>query len=119
MTDEKNVINCQLIPEKAYREKPTRNYQICKLGIGTSTEVLIHILRRRLHTEGFHARTPSIRKLGLSKKYKQARPHYAQTYLNRPQMFWNTIFWSDETKLKLFWRHGQAVYLEEKQRRLC
>ena len=59
----------------------------------TGIEVSVHTVRRTLHAEGFHARTPRRTPL-LTQK--------AQGNLNKPQKFWNTILWSDETKLDLF-----------------
>ena len=72
--------------------------------------------------EGFsyHARTPRRTPL-LTHKYKKARLYYAQENLNKPQKFWNTILWSDETKLELFgamdqryiWRKKNEAYVEK------
>ena len=38
----------------------------------------------------------------LHHKHKKAQLYYTQGYLNKLQKFWNTILWSDETKLALF-----------------
>ena len=61
----------------------------------------VHKVWRRLDAEGFHARTQGRTPL-QTHKHKKARLHFVQGYLNKPQTFWNTILWSDETKLKLF-----------------
>ena len=86
----------------------------------TGIEVSVHTVRRTLHAEGFHARTPR-RTLLLTHKHKKARLYYAQGNLNKPHKFWNTILWSDETKLELFstmdqryiWRKKNEAYVEK------
>ena len=57
----------------------------------------------------------------MLKLQDEAQLHYAQGYLNKPQKFWNTILWSDETKLELFgdgpvwygWRKKNEAYVEK------
>ena len=86
----------------------------------TGIEVSVHTARRTLHAEGFHARTPRRTPL-LTHKHKKAPLYYAQGNLNKPQKFWNTILWSDETKLELFgamdqryiWRKKNEAYVEK------
>ena len=85
----------------------------------TGIEVSVHTVRRTLHAEGFHARTPRRTPL-LIHKHKKARLYYAQGNLNKPQKFWNTILCSDETKLERFgamdqryiWRKENEAYVE-------
>ena len=86
----------------------------------TGIEVSVHTVRRTLHAEGFHARTPRRTPL-LTNKHKKGRLYYDQGNLNKPQKFLNTILWDDETKLERFgamdqryiWRKKNEAYVEK------
>ena len=84
------------------------------------TKVSTATIRRTLNAEGLHARTPR-RKPLLNQKHKKARLHYAQNHINKSQRFWNSVLWSDETKLELFrpmdqryvWRKKNEAHAEK------
>ena len=84
------------------------------------TSVSTATVRRTLNAEGLHARTPRRTPL-LTQKHKNSRLHYAQNHINKPQRFWNSVLWSDETKLELFgpmdqryvWRKKNEAYAEK------
>uniref|UniRef100_A0A8C5PDE5 Transposase n=1 Tax=Leptobrachium leishanense TaxID=445787 RepID=A0A8C5PDE5_9ANUR len=77
------------------------------------TEVSAQTIRRTLRNEGLHARTPRRTPL-LSPKNKKSRLH-------KPQKFWDSVLWTDETKLELFgpmdqryvWRRKNKAYEEK------
>uniref|UniRef100_A0A8C5MKH6 Transposase n=1 Tax=Leptobrachium leishanense TaxID=445787 RepID=A0A8C5MKH6_9ANUR len=84
------------------------------------TEVSAQTIRRTLRNEGLHARTPR-RTLLLSPKNKKSRLQYAKSHVDKPQKFWDSVLWTDETKLELFgpmdqryvWRRKKKAYEEK------
>uniref|UniRef100_A0A8C5PFS3 Transposase Tc1-like domain-containing protein n=1 Tax=Leptobrachium leishanense TaxID=445787 RepID=A0A8C5PFS3_9ANUR len=84
------------------------------------TEVSAQTIRRTLHNEGLHARTPRRTPL-LSPKNKKSRLQYAKSHVDKPQRFWDSVLWTDETKLELFgpmdqryvWRRKNKAYEEK------
>ena len=82
--------------------------------------VSVTTIRRKLHTEGFHARTPRRTPL-LTVKHKKPRLQYANNYIEKPKKFWDSVLWTDETKLELFghmdqryiWRKKNEAYAEK------
>lgn len=84
------------------------------------TDVSVDTVRRTLHAEGFNARTPRRTPL-LKPHHKKSRLQYAKTNLTKPQKFWDTVLWTDETKLELFgpmdqryvWRRKNQAYTEK------
>lgn len=84
------------------------------------TEVSAQTIRRTLHSEDIHARTPRRTPL-LSAKNKKSRLEYAKINVDKPQRYWDHVLWSDETKLELFgpmdqryiWRRNKQAYAEK------
>lgn len=65
------------------------------------TSVSKSTVRRMLYSQGFHARTPRRTPL-LTQKHKKKRLEYAKGHLDKPLKYWQTVLWTDETKLELF-----------------
>uniref|UniRef100_A0A8C5LM47 Transposase Tc1-like domain-containing protein n=1 Tax=Leptobrachium leishanense TaxID=445787 RepID=A0A8C5LM47_9ANUR len=84
------------------------------------TEVSAQTIRLTLRNEGLHARTPRRTPL-LSPKNKKSRLQYAKSLTDKPQKFWDSVLWTDETKLELFgpmdqryaWRRKNKAYEEK------
>uniref|UniRef100_A0A8C5N259 Transposase n=1 Tax=Leptobrachium leishanense TaxID=445787 RepID=A0A8C5N259_9ANUR len=84
------------------------------------TEVSAQTIRRTLRNEGLHARTPRRTPL-LSPKNKKSRLQNAKSHEDKPQTFWDSVLWTDETKLELFgpmdqryvWRRKNKAYEEK------
>uniref|UniRef100_A0A3B4ZPX8 Tc1-like transposase DDE domain-containing protein n=1 Tax=Stegastes partitus TaxID=144197 RepID=A0A3B4ZPX8_9TELE len=84
------------------------------------THVSAQTIRRTLRGEGLHARTPRRTPL-LTPKHKKSRLQYAKNHVDKPQRFWDTVLWTDETKLELFghmdqryvWRRKNEAYKEK------
>uniref|UniRef100_A0A8C5MN72 Transposase n=1 Tax=Leptobrachium leishanense TaxID=445787 RepID=A0A8C5MN72_9ANUR len=84
------------------------------------TEVSAQTIRRTLRNEGLHARTPRRTPL-LSPKNKKSRLQYAKSHVDKSQTFWDSVLWTDETKLELFgpmdqryvWRRKNKAYEEK------
>uniref|UniRef100_A0A8C5QAX1 Transposase Tc1-like domain-containing protein n=1 Tax=Leptobrachium leishanense TaxID=445787 RepID=A0A8C5QAX1_9ANUR len=84
------------------------------------TEVSAQTIRHTLCNEGLHVRTPRRTPL-LSPKNKKSRLQYAKSHVDKPQKFWDSVLWTDETKLELFgpmdqryvWRRKNKAYEEK------
>ena len=68
-------------------------------------EVSNHTISRALRREGVRSRTPRKTPL-LQRRHVQARLKYANDHLNKPAAFWDSVLWSDETKIELFGRNS-------------
>lgn len=67
-------------------------------------------VRRVLWQHGYCGRIPRKRPY-VSKKNRAARLAFAKEHQDKPQTFWNTVIWSDETKINLFGSDGiQTVW---------
>ncbi len=58
-----------------------------------------------LNRHGIHARSPRKTPL-LNKKHVEARLKFAKEHLEKPVDYWETIVWSDESKIELFGSHS-------------
>uniref|UniRef100_A0A8C5M2G2 Transposase n=1 Tax=Leptobrachium leishanense TaxID=445787 RepID=A0A8C5M2G2_9ANUR len=81
------------------------------------TEVSAQTIRRTLRNEGLHARTPRRTAL-LSPKNKKSRLQYAKSHVDKPQKFWDSVLWTDETKLELFGPMDQR-YVRRRKNKAC
>uniref|UniRef100_A0A8C5M1X5 Transposase n=1 Tax=Leptobrachium leishanense TaxID=445787 RepID=A0A8C5M1X5_9ANUR len=102
--------------EKSPRVTEERRKDLSDVG----TEVSAQTILRTLRNEGLHARTPRRTPL-LSPKNKKSRVQYAKSHVDKPQKFWDSVLWTDETKLELFgpmdqryvWRRKNKAYEEK------
>ncbi|KAF2351222.1 MMS22-like C-terminal [Trinorchestia longiramus] len=62
-------------------------------------------ISRTLRREALRSRTPR-RTPVFQKRHAKARLKYANDHLNKPAAFWNSVLWSNETKIELFGRNG-------------
>ena len=58
-------------------------------------------IRKRRHKFGFHGRCARSKPL-LSKKNIKARLKFARENIDKDQVFWNNVLWTDESKVELF-----------------
>uniref|UniRef100_A0A3Q2CFB6 Tc1-like transposase DDE domain-containing protein n=1 Tax=Cyprinodon variegatus TaxID=28743 RepID=A0A3Q2CFB6_CYPVA len=58
-------------------------------------------IRRNINRHGIHGRVAR-RKPLLSRKNKAARLKFAREHLDKPEAFWKSILWTDESKIELF-----------------
>lgn len=61
--------------------------------------------RANLHRADLHGRRPRKKPL-LNPRHNQACLEFARKYIEKPLSFWDTILWSDETKVNLFGSDG-------------
>jgi hypothetical protein len=70
------------------------------------TDVSKDTVSKTLHRFGLHSRCP--RETLLKSRHVAARLKYANEFLEKPPVFWDTVLWSDETKIELFGRNTAA-----------
>ncbi|KAI5624964.1 hypothetical protein C0J50_15440, partial [Silurus asotus] len=79
-------------------------------------------LRKDLSDVGTEVSAQTIRRTPLlSPKNKKSRPQYVKSHVDKPQKFWDSVLWTDETKLELFgpmdqryvWRRKNKAYEEK------
>lgn len=83
----------------------------------SGTHVHASTIRRKLNQHGFHGRVARKKPL-LTKKNKTARLNFAREHLEKPEAFWKSILWTDESKIELFghnqnrhvWRKVNTAY---------
>ena len=88
--------------------------------VAAGTEVLVPTVRCILNAKGLHDQTPRRTPL-LTQKHKKIRLQFAKNYINKPKRFWDSVLWSDETKLEFFrpmdqqyvWRRKKEAYAEK------
>ena len=64
-------------------------------------------ISRALRHEGVHSRTARKTPL-LQKRHVKARLQYANDHLSKPEAFWDSVIWSDETKIELIGRNSAS-----------
>uniref|UniRef100_A0A3B4TRY4 Transposase Tc1-like domain-containing protein n=1 Tax=Seriola dumerili TaxID=41447 RepID=A0A3B4TRY4_SERDU len=80
--------------------------------VASGTNVHASTIRRKLNSHGIHGRVAR-RKPLLSKKNKAARFNFAKEHLDKPEAFWESILWTDESKVELF-GHNQNRHVWRK-----
>ena len=68
-------------------------------------EVSKHTVSRALCNQGIRSRTPRRTPL-LNARHVKSRLRYANDHLDKPSTFWDTVLWSDESKIELFGRNS-------------
>lgn len=69
-------------------------------------EVHPQLCRRILWDNNFHGRVPR-RKLYISKGNQKKGLHFARTYINKDNAFWEKVIFSDEFKFNVFSSDGR------------
>jgi hypothetical protein len=67
----------------------------------------------RLREQKYRGHTTRCKPL-ISSKNRKARLKLAKKYRDEPQKFWNTILWTDETKINLYQSDGKAKVWRKK-----
>jgi transposase len=79
-------------------------YEVEKeFGKSTSRFTIKRILKKAGFESYFRRRKPLVSKVNMKKRLQFAREH-----VNKPQSFWNSILWSDESKFNIFGSDGRA-----------
>ena len=107
------------------RQKADRNPRVTAKELQedlavAGTKVSLSTVRRTLHEQGLHARAPRKTPL-LTPKHKQKRVQFAKKHLSKREKFWNSVLWTDETKIELFghmdqrfvWRRNNEAFAEK------
>jgi transposase len=64
-------------------------------------------IRNRIHASGFHGCQPRKKPL-ISRANRLKRLQFARTFIGKPEHFWNSIIWSDESKFNLCGSDGNC-----------
>lgn len=85
----------------------------------TASQVTVHAstIRRTLNQNAINGRVAR-KKHRLSKKYQTAHLNFARDHLDKPEVFWKYILWTNESKIDLVghnqhcyaWRKSNTVY---------
>ncbi|XP_062849643.1 zinc finger protein 638 [Trichomycterus rosablanca] len=106
-----------LIQVKANPHITSRELQTSLAASGINVHA--STIRRKINRHGIHGRVAR-RKPLLSRKNKVARLNFAREHLDKPEAFWKSILWTDESKIELFghnhrchvWRKVNTAYKE-------
>ncbi|KAF2359636.1 LDLR class B repeat [Trinorchestia longiramus] len=109
------VVSKDIIWPNALAVDPSTPSQICWADGHTNKiegdleasgiEASKHTISRALRREGLRSSTSHMTPL-LQKRHVKARLKYANDHVNKPAAFWNSVLWSDETKIELFGRNS-------------
>lgn len=108
---------CQLVMKK--RTSSARKIA-AEVENATGTKVCAQTIRNRLNEANFGGRVAR-KKPFISKRNRQKRLKFAKEHVNKPDEFWDSIIWSDESKFNMFgsdgkkmvWRHPGEEYKPE------
>ena len=82
--------------------------------VAAGTEVSVSSVRHILNAEELYTQTPRCAPLP-TQKHRKSRLQFAKNYINRPKRFWDSVLWSDETKLdeQYVWMRKNKAYAEK------
>jgi hypothetical protein len=83
----------------------------------TGDEVSLFTIRHTLRSNGLYARTPchtSLLTEVLYTVHKRNRSNYAKSNLNKPLEIWQSILWTNRTKIELFGKMDQRAVRGQK-----
>ncbi len=86
----------------------------------TGVTITRHTIRRTLQRNGMHGCRPRKKPL-LKPRHKKAHLEFARAHADKDEDYWNSILWSDETKINVFvtdgfktvWRRKGEEYKEK------
>ena len=84
-----------------------------KASLDVGVEVSSSTIRNCLHENGLHGRRPRKTPL-LKKRHREMRINYAKENLLKTNAFWDSVLWSDETKIELF-SHNDVSHVWRKK----
>uniref|UniRef100_A0A8C5MLE8 Transposase n=1 Tax=Leptobrachium leishanense TaxID=445787 RepID=A0A8C5MLE8_9ANUR len=92
------------------KQPQTSSKEIQAVLQAQGASVSAQTIHRHLNEMKRYGRRPRRTPL-LTQRYKKARLQFAKMYSSKPKSFWETILWTDETKIELFGKaHHSTVY---------
>lgn len=101
------------IVREVSKDPRTSTKTIVKDLSDSGTNVSRQTVQRLLNKNGLHGRRPRRTPL-LKSRHLKARIAFAKEHRHKDEGFWNSILWSDETKLELFGHRDQAYVWRKK-----
>ncbi len=111
----------RLLMRRVEENRHASSLQLSK-EVESQTEVTISCdtIRRTLQRNGMHGCRPRKKPL-LKPRHKKARLEFARTHADKDEDYWDSILWSDETKINVFetdgfktvWRRKGEEYKEK------
>uniref|UniRef100_A0A3B1IQX0 Transposase Tc1-like domain-containing protein n=1 Tax=Astyanax mexicanus TaxID=7994 RepID=A0A3B1IQX0_ASTMX len=106
-TDERRIVLAVKKNPKTTVSQITSDLHRAGVKVSQST------VRRRLREQTYGGHTARCKPL-ISSKNRKARLEFARKYRDEPQTFWNTVLWTDETKINLYQSDGKAKVWRKK-----
>lgn len=94
VVDDRNIVRAVKKTPKTSVSDITNDLHSAGVKVSQST------VGRRLREQKYRGHTTRCKPL-ISRKNQKARLKFAKKYRDQPQKFWNTILWTDETKINL------------------
>ncbi len=93
----------RLLMRRVEENRHASSLQLFK-EVESQTEVTISrdTIRHTLQRNGMHGCCPRKKPL-LKPKHKKARLDFARAHADKDEDYWDSILWSDETKINVFW----------------
>ena len=108
-----NDANARYIARTVKKDPFVTRSEIQKDLKAAGIEVSKDTIKRSLNSTGLHSRSP--RKTPLLKpRHVKDRLKFVNKYQCEPDLFWNKVIWSDETKIELFGRNMRTRVWREK-----
>lgn len=100
--------DCAILRQTWKKRKPRATSQTLQASVSMlNVKVYDSSVRKRLNKYGLFRRVTRS-KPQLSKKNMAVELWFAKLQLNKPQVSWNNVLWSDETKIEMFGDNAQS-----------
>ncbi len=110
----------RLLMRRVEENRHASSLQLSKVESQTGVTISCDTIRRTLQRNGMHGCRPRKKPL-LKPRHKKARLEFARAHADKDEDYWDSILWSDETKINVFgtdgfktvWRRKGEEYKEK------
>ena len=100
VVDDRRILS--MVKNKPFTTSTRVKNTLQEVGVSVSKSTI----KRRLHESKYKGFTTRCKPL-ISLKNRKARIDFAKKHLKKPAQFWNSILWTDETKINLYQNDGK------------